>query len=163
MTIIWRLFLNRWLFLPNVKWSSTIFPGASACSRATAVRVWNKQRNGDDFGLCTKPKHNVVMHEECEKMKQGFSSLLKWFLTGQKEVVLCVCLSLAMLTFTLCPRIGRQRPPCTNKIRRRRRRAWGRTEMLYQVQILAFIVVGSTSLLMERLKLWFWFVYFSRE
>ena len=44
--------------------------GVQRFSHQTQREV-SKNRRNDHFGLCTKPKHNVVMHEECEKITRN--------------------------------------------------------------------------------------------
>ena len=46
--------------------------GVQRFSHQTQREVEEKKKRNDHFGLCTKPKHNVVMHEECEKITRDY-------------------------------------------------------------------------------------------
>ena len=47
-------------------------PGVQRCIFRNYLIPWWLAKRNDHFGLCTKPKHNVVMHEECEKITRDY-------------------------------------------------------------------------------------------
>ena len=64
----WYLFcwpLQQWL-LGLMTLFCQMLSGVQTFSHQTQREANNRRNN--HFGLCTKPKHNVVMHEECEKI-----------------------------------------------------------------------------------------------